>query len=224
ALSVTITDADLVWGEAGWRRFQSEQNCWNWAAKEGHVHVVAWCLDTAGMNVHAKDDCALRCAARRGRWEVVRLLLAKGANVHARDDEALRNAVSSGHLEVVRLLLESGANVHHQDDTALRDAALKGHLEIVRLLLDRGANVHAKYGDALFKAATRGRIEVARLLLDRGADVRTLDEWNLCIAADEADDHARPEAGFLKRLASAASFGDFEDLERLLRGEGCGFW
>lgn len=62
-----------------------------------------WTVDTfkyfieEGINIHADDDFALRCAAENGYLEVIRYLIENGANIHANDDFALRCAAVYGH-------------------------------------------------------------------------------------------------------------------------------
>lgn len=73
-------------------------------------------------------------AASKGYTETVRALLTAGADVHAEDDMALRWAADYGQTEMVRVLLAGGANVHAENDDALRWAAWNSHTETVRVL------------------------------------------------------------------------------------------
>jgi hypothetical protein len=79
-----------------------------------------------------------------------KFLIESGIDIHAKDDEALRLASFYGHLEVVKVLIEAKANVHAKDDEALRVASKNGYLEVVKVLLEAGANIHAKDDEALF--------------------------------------------------------------------------
>jgi hypothetical protein len=76
-----------------------------------HPKIARFLLeDYARRNAAAaRDDTALREAARKGDLEMVRLLLKSDAvrnAAAARGNEALREAAAYGHLEIVRLLLE----------------------------------------------------------------------------------------------------------------------
>jgi len=68
-----------------------------------------------GSDIEAKDNdgwTPLHRAARRGRVEVVHLLISKGADIKAKNiygDTPLHQAVFSGDREVVELLLAKGA-------------------------------------------------------------------------------------------------------------------
>jgi len=75
-------------------------------------------------------------AARRGRTEDVKALLAAGADVHAQDDKALLRAAQNGQTETVTVLLKAGADVHAGNDDALRFAQFRGYTETVGVLKD----------------------------------------------------------------------------------------
>ena len=61
-------------------------------------------LLTAGADVHALDDFALRGAAYGDFVETVQVLLAAGANVHADDDYASRYTVYRGRTNMMKIL------------------------------------------------------------------------------------------------------------------------
>ena len=126
----------------------------------GYVELCKFMIKT-GSAVNS----ALRFASRKGRLEVIKLLLEAGADVNANNNLAL-GASRKGHLEVVKVLLEAGADVHAEDDYALRRASRNGNLEVVRCLLDAGANVYAfdKYSERW--AMRNGHFVVVKLLED----------------------------------------------------------
>ena len=138
-----------------------------------------WTVDTfkyfieEGINIHAYDDWALRCAAQNGYLEVVRYLIENGANIHAYDDCAFRYSSENGHLEVVQYLIDKGADIHTYNDDALKYAAINGYLEVVRYLIDKGANIHADNDYALRYAARNGYLEVVRYLINKGANIHS---------------------------------------------------
>ncbi|KAJ3300674.1 hypothetical protein HK104_008608 [Borealophlyctis nickersoniae] len=171
-LSRVVTLQDLVWGEANWRFRQSEANCWKWAAQNGHVEVVRWCVEVRGVDVHLENNHALRISAVNGHLNVVKLLLEKGST----DKEVLQLAATKGRLQVVRLLLDEGADVNALGGKALRHAASSGHVDVVKLLLERGANHQG--GTILYVAASEGRVDMVRYLLENmvGKDVDEF-EW-----------------------------------------------
>lgn len=80
------------------------------AVTSGSLPAVEAAL-TAGADLHAFDDYALRWSARNNMPQVVGRLLAAGADVHARQDSALWIAAQHGHRHVVDRLLTAGADV-----------------------------------------------------------------------------------------------------------------
>ncbi len=140
-----------------------ERNDWEgWALVQDPGLTMAFLK--AGVDVHARDDYALRWASRYGYEKVVELLLKAGADVHADNDYALRWASENGHEKVVKLLLKAGADVHADDDYALRLASIYGHKKVVELLLKAGADVHARDDYALRWASEYGHEKVVKLL------------------------------------------------------------
>ena len=131
---------------------------------------------TAGANVHANNDQALRWASENGHLAVVQALLNAGADVHAKDDEALLWASMNGHLAVVQALLTAGADVHANYDYALRLASEYGHLAVVQVLLKAGADDHAQDDSALRLASANGYLPVVQALLTAGANVHAQDD------------------------------------------------
>ncbi len=199
-----------------------EQTALMWAAARGHA-VVTQALIDAGAAVHARSKVRNRLlfartrqgvqydqgvetakggftpllfAARHGRVDVARLLLAAGADV---DDggpdgaSALVIAAHSGHAELVGALLAAGADPNAIDAgyAPLHAAVLRGEIEMVRTLLGHGANPNQRLqkGTTLRRAsmdwalrpafvtatpywlAARYREpQIMRLLADAGAD------------------------------------------------------
>ncbi|KAK8911022.1 hypothetical protein QC760_000086 [Botrytis cinerea] len=118
-------------------------------------------------------------AAKRGRLEIVQILLHAGADLNAgagRAGTALCAAASNGHLGVCQLLLGIGADIHAGgiNGTGLHGAAEWGHVDILHLLLAHGARIDDDcklWGTALQMAARQGRLNSFSFLLSRGADI-----------------------------------------------------
>lgn len=129
--------------------------------KPNHFVTAAWTcaviflVSLIGFPLYAAFDStqryaseeALVNAAREGKMERLRAILADGTNVNAELDEgggtALIAASGEGHLEVVKFLLRHGADVNQSassfsgEQTPLQAAAK--HPEIVKLLKKAGA-------------------------------------------------------------------------------------
>jgi len=166
------------------------------AVSHGHVHAAELLL-TAGADVHALEESALRNASWHGQvchingviWlsthtmrqvDAVMLLLEHGANVHAVHGNALTCACTAGNRKLVDfLLLHSAANVHADSDQALRNAVKKGHTDIVALLIEHGANVRAQRHDFPKIASRNGYSDILTMLIQSGADVRVDSDFIL---------------------------------------------
>jgi ankyrin repeat protein len=126
---------------------------------EGHAAFQAACLQldrkTAEALVRHDPGCLenaepMRIAARRGRVDIVALLLELGMDVDVTDASEIRG---------------------------LQDAIAGNSIEVVRLLLSRGADIDRMtkhYGGALGFAAHFQRTEIAALLAPLSRDVHNL--------------------------------------------------
>lgn len=105
------------------------------AVLKGSLERVKALVDL-GVNLHAREDFALRWASHLGHLELVQHLVDRGANIHARDNCAIKRASLHGHIQVVRYLTEKGADPHADDHQALKAASRHGHLQVVHFLED----------------------------------------------------------------------------------------
>ena len=162
-------------------------------------------------------------AAREGRLNEVRLLLAAGADPHAtnrRGVTILTTVVRRGHTEIVRLLLRAGADPNlrgwGESITPLAASIEEGRHDMVRALLEGGADLEGRnyngttissFG-ALTWAAYQGRADMVELLLGAGA------------APDREGGHPDTRtcgyAGGWRPLAVAAGEGHLEIVRMLL--------
>jgi ankyrin repeat protein len=130
-----------------------------------------------GWNLAHVGETPLTAAAKFGRTEVVRYLLANGAKINQQDGfggTAIINACFSGDLSLVELLVGEGGDpaVIGNNGTAMHMAAALGHLPIMEFLLKEGLTVDFpdKNGRSPLYAASRsGNLEGARYLVSRGA-------------------------------------------------------
>jgi len=105
-------------------------------------------VDLETFDTHYESVNPLRCAARFGRHEIVKLLLSKHVSLGEPHGEmvALHWACERGHVDIARTLLDAGTDTNIKDfrgNTALHHAAASGSAEVVRLLLERGADKNA---------------------------------------------------------------------------------
>ncbi|KAJ5594599.1 uncharacterized protein N7459_000807 [Penicillium hispanicum] len=124
----------------------------------------------------------LGTAARRGRKEIVQLLLDYGLDPDAQDHASvdttpLHEAVRHGHTEIAEMLLNAGADVNAEtswNQTVLSAAISGGFVDAVALVIDRGASMDLPMeddGSPLSYAAKCGHSEVVSLLLKMNVPV-----------------------------------------------------
>lgn len=158
------------------------------AAQEGNSETIERLLkpisplSTLACRRYAIAE-SLSVAAKRGHFEVVKVLLTAGANANARNTKgraALHEAAKKGHLDVLALLLEAGAFVDFPAKsgvTPLYLASKNNHQAVVVELLKFGAKVNRKIHreqaeTALHLAARMNNRELAEKLLLYGADTQ----------------------------------------------------
>jgi ankyrin repeat protein len=154
---------------------------------------------------------AMESAVRRGRSEIVRILIDCGWDVNQRTSAGstyLNDAALGARIKVARLLIDRGARLdaRNQDGgTPLHDAAISGNAEIIGLLLDRGASIDARElgsgATPLMLSASLGRTEAVSLLLRRGANPLLTDTAGRT-ALSRAEENQNPD---LVKLLEAAS-------------------
>jgi ankyrin repeat protein len=108
------------------------------AAKDGNLECIKT-LRYQGIDVHTRDDLALRIAADSGHFEVVKYLIEHGANIHASNDQALRASAANGYFEVVKYLVNNGANLDVYGDLSFSTVRGCGHTGIAQYLTDMAA-------------------------------------------------------------------------------------
>ena len=147
------------------------------AYREGDIER----LETTDSNL---GRTALMWAARLGRADVVRTLIASRSNVNVNDKVGLTPlmlAARCGHTEVVRVLIGARADLSATDcegSDSLLFAVENQHSEVVRELLVAGADANRQSKDGstpLLEASQFAYAEFVGQLLDAGADVDTSD-------------------------------------------------
>lgn len=153
--------------------------------------------DVVNKQFGASCQTPLHGAARLGREDLARLLIAHRADLRARDkygDTPLQTAAMSGRANVVTVLLASGADANAigpREEPPLRKAIaglpgaddLATRLEVTTLLLAAGADINAKGPDgrtALLSAIGGAPLaynndRMIEFLLEHGADVHSRD-------------------------------------------------
>lgn len=137
-------------------------------------------------------------AARLGRRNIVKLLLARGAPVDGISDEntPLGSAAVEGHHDVCRDLIEAGADINATygplSTSPVGFAAKFGYEDIAELLLSRGARVDINDSEGhppIYVAVVTEHVKVCQLLLAFGADAgfKTEDTLRTLLAITTID-------------------------------------
>eukprot|EP00397_Hematodinium_sp_SG-2012_P042010 GEMP01046385.1.p1 GENE.GEMP01046385.1~~GEMP01046385.1.p1 ORF type:complete len:420 (+),score=27.99 GEMP01046385.1:59-1261(+) len=179
------------------------------ASKKGNASRVKMLL-SAGTPVDCDEDetllkydaPALSVAARHGRVDVVKILLAQKADVNlvsVLDDNEVGTPLwyccRYEHADVARELITHGAVVDASAgaNRPLLIACFLGNAPLVELLLTHQADPNYEHNSPdddspLMKACESGSAAVVKLMLDHGArvDTKTIDEmlYHACLSAD----------------------------------------
>lgn len=172
------------------------------AAYEGRKEVIELLLekrlvvdDTAKWRIHGPlsapyQATPLYVAVLGGKFDVVKLLVARGADVNFKTTDGagtvLHAAAWAGSRGVCGFLIEKGAKVDQRADfdvvgrgspftttwpavTPMLIAADRGNLEVLTLLLDQGADVNAKDKNGYTAVDWAANDQVKEILQKRGA-------------------------------------------------------
>jgi ankyrin repeat protein len=131
------------------------------------------------VNVNETTPPPLIAAARRGRVEIMTMLLDAGANINVVDaalKSACHAAVENGHLSALDLLIARGANLallDHRGYSPLVYASRRKYDLFTVALLDAGVAVDSLQESELFTVAAQSANVLSRLI-KRNVDVKSV--------------------------------------------------
>ncbi|XP_064905423.1 ankyrin repeat domain-containing protein 16 [Columba livia] len=166
--------------EQNWRYGRSGDTLLHHAARYGHRDVLAYLVETLGMDVEVFNSDykrPLHEAASMGYGECVSYLLERGASVDClkkADWTPLMMACTRKNLEVIKALVEHGANplLKNKDGwNCFHIASREGHPQVLRYLLDVSPSCWDTESTIkrtpLHTAAMHGCVDAVELLLER---------------------------------------------------------
>ena len=133
--------------------------CLIYASQNGHLDTVKYLIERK-VNIHTKNDAALKWATSHGHYNIVKYLVESGAAIHSENNRCLMFASEHGHLEIVKYFIDKGLK---NFDPALRYASLNGHLNVVKYLVEQGADPD-NYKYALSSSKMNGHVNVSKYL------------------------------------------------------------
>jgi ankyrin repeat protein len=170
-----------------------------------------------------EKDEALLSAAKKGKLDEVKSLLAEGVDVDCSDAFSCTGlfwASANNHKSIVEFLIEKGANLNAGagvGGTPLARAAYEGHVEVVELLLTKGADVNAKdvSGGSPLDSADESVVD---LLRKHGG--KTKEELEVAGKAIKPVAEAEPEPAAAKAsyisIHEAAEAGNIESVKQAI--------
>nr|XP_005504380.1 ankyrin repeat domain-containing protein 16 isoform X3 [Columba livia] len=166
--------------QQNWRYGRSGDTLLHHAARYGHRDVLAYLVETLGMDVEVFNSDykrPLHEAASMGYGECVSYLLERGASVDClkkADWTPLMMACTRKNLEVIKALVEHGANplLKNKDGwNCFHIASREGHPQVLRYLLDVSPSCWDTESTIkrtpLHTAAMHGCVDAVELLLER---------------------------------------------------------
>jgi hypothetical protein len=145
----------------------------------GHVEMAALLERFGAEVVPLEGDAAFQAACLQLDREAAEAMVRSEPGC-LKNAGPMRLAARRGRVDVVALLLELGTDVDVTDASEIRglqDAIAGGSIEVVRLLVSRGADIDRMtkhYGGALGFAAHFQRVEIGCLLAPLSRDVHNL--------------------------------------------------
>lgn len=147
------------------------------------VETWEWIFEE-GININARNNCALEWASEKGYLDIVKCLVEYGSDVNG-DGCPLILSSNNGHIDVVKYLIEHGADVKVGDNFALMCAVDNGHIDVVKYLIEHGSDVNARGGCALGHSSKIGNLDMVKILVENGADIHEMDDRAIRYASEE---------------------------------------
>lgn len=156
-----------------------------------HIDTLQWLIDQ-GAEINGPcssvQETPLQLAARSGKIDKVRFLLAQGADPRYVSPQGytaittLPAYLDPAHLEILKLLLQADADPNATSaygESPLRIALREGNFAAVRLLLEYGADRDSVQMSDLMWTIALGSVEQVAAEIRAGADLSSRNEWEM---------------------------------------------
>lgn len=199
-------------------------NCGNLAAVKALLEAGAD-IDLVGKGPDMVETTPLQLAARRGRIDVLDVLIAQGASL----DDALHHAVEFDHVEILEKLLHAGADIDGKRFmerwTPLHTACYDRSVKCVSALLRRGARTDARNREGATPLHIASLPKPSYLVTCEGTSDEEIVEMLLRWGADETatDDTGKTPKERLTSylLEEDGEIGNEEEIMRVMKLLAC---
>jgi len=135
-----------------------------------HWDIVKYLVTETNINIHEREDFALRCVCHKNNFEMVKLLVEKGANINAVavfeegqknnddsnygfNDNALTYAIFRNNWEIFNYLIEHGAdpNVDNQDPFLQATALMEDYPDLKNFVKHYIEKNYVIFNDLVFE-------------------------------------------------------------------------
>ncbi|MCP4130798.1 MAG: hypothetical protein GY754_07435 [bacterium] len=144
------------------------------ALQENNTDAIIFLINN-GADLNKREANFLNYAAKKGRIDLINLLLKKKVRINAvesEDESPLCHAIDNNHDRAARLLIAKKANVNKGDP--LLAAVRANDIEMIQLLLKKGARINKS--QALFAATESFRFHIMKFLIKKGSPVNMKDD------------------------------------------------
>ncbi|KTD59987.1 ankyrin repeat domain-containing protein [Legionella shakespearei] len=160
-------------------------NLMEFAAENGHVHVMMWLFENnVPLTQKGSTFCnSLLLAASKGHLPAVQWLISKNLSLDELNS-ALIVAVNNNHCDVVSKLITSGASIDvlsRKGQPLAMEPVRKGYLEMLKCLYQNGVSMESKNSNGhtlLMEAASYGHMPIVKWLVQEKVNINTSEGSN----------------------------------------------
>jgi len=156
------------------------------AAENGELIVVKHLVEKYNVDIHARNDYALRWAIEADHFDVALYLLEKGADLSKYDGDLASRAINKTHSGFLNYLFDKKIiKLSDIKNHTVIEAAKKGHWSFIKSLIDRGLSASLDDNYLLLIAIKQGNLSMVKYLIEEcNVDPHHDEEYALRRAAE----------------------------------------